>query len=139
MPAKLFPFWWLVPVAPTRGMMGGNSGITDPLADGRSYCPNGPTYGATSNALLMPFSAVLKNFYVELGGAPGAGTSWILTVTVNEVDSALVVTISDTDTTGSDTTHTVSVSPGDRIAIKASKTGSPAAQVALWGFEVEVA
>lgn len=72
-------------------------------------------------------SGTLQNFTVHLQTAPGTGTSWDYTIVKNGVDTALTVHIADTNTTATDSTHTVSVSPGDTLGIHAVPTNTPAA------------
>jgi len=56
---------------------------------------------------------------------PGTGTSTVTyTVMVNGVDSALTVGMLPTASTAQDTTDTVSVSAGDKIVIKLTKSAS---------------
>ena len=64
---------------------------------------------------IISATATMKNAYVEFGTAPGVGNTVTCTLRVNEADTGIVVVVSGTDTTGSDVTHTASVSPGDRI------------------------
>lgn len=67
---------------------------------------------------LFPTVGVLKKFYVELSAAPGAGYSKTFVIRLNGVDQSLSVTISDTATTGNDTTNTVTIAAGDKVTIK---------------------
>lgn len=87
---------------------------------------------ASANSV-MPCSGVLSNLYMGLGTAPGAGTSRIFKVLKNGSATGIEVTISNTNKTGSDTTHTVSYSPGDVISLECSVTGSPASTTILNG------
>lgn len=68
----------------------------------------------------------IRNLRVNLTAAPGSGKSRTFTLLKNDVEQSLTVTISDTATQGSDTAHDVSVSAGDRLAIKAVPTNTPA-------------
>lgn len=111
------------------------------LMDGRYLVPCGypsPSVGEIGATIVMPFSATLKNFYVTLDVAPGAGNSWTLTIRKNQASTALTITISGSDDTGNDTTHTVSVAAGDKISILITATGSPSPSGAQWGFQVSV-
>lgn len=56
------------------------------------------------------------NLRVARSASPGSGNSTTYTLRVNGVDSGLSVVISDPNTFGSDT-HSVAVSPGDRISL----------------------
>jgi hypothetical protein len=65
----------------------------------------------------VPISGTVSNLQVSVGTAPGAGTSHTFSLIVNGVaDSNFTCTIADTNTTCSDTTHSVAVSAGDRLA-----------------------
>lgn len=77
----------------------------------------------------VPIAGTIKNLYVNrYSSAPSSGQSCSYTLMVNGVASALTLTISDTATTGSDTTHSVSVNAGDLISIRCA--GSASAGVA---------
>jgi hypothetical protein len=86
---------------------------------------------ATSSAtnsyrIVCPTAGVLKNLYVNLGTAPGAGTS--RTCTLYKAGSATAITcvISNTSTSASDTTHTVTIAAGDTLEFDFTLSGSPA-------------
>lgn len=66
---------------------------------------------------------------MKLGTAPGAGTSRTFTVRKNGVDTALTLTISNTATTGADTTHSFTVAAGDRVSISSTVSGIPVGSV----------
>jgi len=74
---------------------------------------------------ICPCAGTIKNLYVKLTGAPGAGKSYTFTLCVNGTPSALTCTIADTDTTGSDVTNTVSVSAGGTLSLVVVPSGSP--------------
>ncbi len=73
---------------------------------------------------IMPVARTLQNLRVYLNGSPGAGQSYTVTVRVNGADTAIGCVISDSATTGFDTTDTVTVAAGDRISIKVVTSGS---------------
>ena len=75
-------------------------------------------------------AGTLSKLIVDLDTAPGAGTSRTFTVRINEVDSALAVTISDTNTLSSEDIDTVAVAAGDRIELWHTSAGAVAASVA---------
>lgn len=82
---------------------------------------------ATSYKTIIPNSGTLRNLSFQLTNAPGSGKSWTFTVQKNGSDTGLTVTISDTNTEGSDTTNTVTVAAGDLLAIKSVPSGTPTA------------
>lgn len=71
-------------------------------------------------------TGTFQNWSLKLSAAPGVGNSYTFVVRINGVDSGLTITISDAATSGSDTTHTASISAGDVVTIKRTGTGSPA-------------
>lgn len=76
----------------------------------------------------------LKNFYVNLGTAPGSGNDYTFTLIKNGVPTALTLNISDTNTSNSDTTHAINLSDGDLLSILCSPNSSPASTKIRWGF-----
>ena len=63
----------------------------------------------------------IKNLVVECV-APGVATSLVFTLRLNGADTALTVTVSGTDTTGTDTSNSVTVVAGDRVDWKCVST-----------------
>lgn len=84
---------------------------------------------------VFPMYGQLQNWRVTLNGAPGAGTSFTFEVYVNGAASGMSITIAGTNTTGTDTTHAVVVSPGDLLSVRATKSGATANRTARWGLE----
>lgn len=85
-------------------------------------------FAASSNLDLTsgPTAFTLSDFYVRLETAPGSGTSRTFELAVNEVDTALALTISNTNTEGSDLSNSVSVSAGSILNYHATVSGSVA-------------
>ena len=77
---------------------------------------------------LFPTAGTLKNLYVKLDTAPGAGTS--RTFTYGTVDC----TISNTDTTCNSAADTQAVTAGQKYGLVTTLTGTPAATEAQWGI-----
>lgn len=75
---------------------------------------------------LVGADGTLQNLYLKLGTAPGAGKSYTFAVLINGSASGITITISDTATSGSDTTHTAAVVKGDRVTVKSTPSGTPA-------------
>jgi len=82
----------------------------------------------TDFEVIVPCAGTFSNLYVKLQGTPGAGKSYAFTLLVNGVASALTTTVSDAETTDSDTTHTVSVNAGDTVVISSAPSGTPTAR-----------
>lgn len=64
------------------------------------------------------------------GGAPGAGNSWVFTINISTVASALSCTISNTSTNCSDTGESISVGANDDVTLFQDATGPPSGSVA---------
>lgn len=79
-----------------------------------------------SNATtIIPFNCTISNFYVYLTTPPGIISSYTFTIRKNNFDTSIVVTISNDDILGIDTTNTVSFNSGDIFTIRSSPTNLP--------------
>lgn len=90
----------------------------------------GNIFGATEASVLQLAQAcTIKKFYYSLGTAPGVGTSRTFDIRLNSTSpgSNPSITISDANTTGNDTTNTLTVANGDAVDIRSVPTSSPAA------------
>jgi len=83
-------------------------------------------------------TATIKKIYVVLGSTPGAGKSYVFTLRQNAVDSALVVTLSDSETSDNAAVN-VSVADLDYFSIKSVPSGTPTASLAAISFLVSSA
>ena len=106
--------------------------------------PNGGEAGwygtETYRAQGVSAAGVMKNLYVELSAAPGAGAgdAYTFTLMVNGVASALTCTITQPATSGNDTTHEVALAAGDRISLRATPVSTPSATPsAQWSMMFE--
>lgn len=83
--------------------------------------------GAWSTAAVtqgtIAIACSFSKFAIQLGAAAGGGLVRTFVVQKNGVDSAVILTITDPATTGSDTTHSVSFSAGDLFNVRTSATG----------------
>lgn len=70
------------------------------------------------------------NFVVD--SSPGSGRSWIATVRKNAADTDLTCTITNSNTSCSDLTHSVSVSPGDKVSFQVAPSGNPPSTSSRW-------
>lgn len=89
---------------------------------------------------ILAWDATLRNFYVELSVPPGTGKSRTATIykrtgTVAS-NTGLSVTISGTDTSGSNVGTEVSVLRGDVIYVVWTESGDPAFTNATYGLEM---
>jgi len=81
--------------------------------------------------LLMGVTGTISNLNVLLEAAPDGAATRTFTIRKNGVNTALTVTITGANTTGSDNTNTVSVIPFDLISLLHTRTGTPAAAGAI--------
>lgn len=91
---------------------------------------------------VMPTGGTIKNAYAQLSGAPGAaasGKKYDLTLVKNGTPTSLVVTVSETATTGSDTNgaHAVTVAAGDVLYWQCVPTSTPTARNLTIGAEFD--
>jgi hypothetical protein len=78
------------------------------------------------NQAVTPIAFTLKKLYFAYGyGAPGAGTTKILTARKDSSDTALTATIDSTASWKTDLTHTVDYALGDLIQWKLNVSGTP--------------
>lgn len=87
---------------------------------------------------VMSAAGVISNVHLELGTAPGGTAQWTITLMKNEVATAITFTITGSATTGSDTTHSVTIAAADVLAWKIQNTvGTPASSLFNnWYFEI---
>lgn len=113
---------------------------TSSKSDGNTiYCPVNSIGGYSpteeSEALtIIPAAGTLKKLYVNLDAAPGNSDSIVVTLRKSGSNTALTVTISGSDTTGNDTTHSVAVAAGEDVSISVTATGTPATLKVKFGL-----
>ena len=100
-----------------------SSGVTTFLPPWRGAISGTET---TDMEIIMPVAGTIKNMYVRLDVAPGASENVALTTRIDGVDKSLVVTITNTATSGNDTVNSENVSAGERVTIRAIASGSAA-------------
>lgn len=93
---------------------------TNPLGHGATFDTE------ASQSMIVATGGSFSNLRAVLAAAPGVGKSWTITLRVNGSSSALTVAISGASTDVSDIAHSVSVSPGDVIALQFTPAGTPA-------------
>ena len=99
------------------------SGVTTFLPPWRGAVSGTET---TDMEIIMPVAGTIKNMYVRLDAAPGASENVALTTRIDGVNKSLVVTITNTATSGNDTVNSENVSAGERVTIRAVTSGSAA-------------
>jgi hypothetical protein len=87
---------------------------------------------------VVPGSMTLSSFYLKTDIAPGVGSSYAFTVMKNNSPTTLEIVIADTNTTGTDTIHSVTFAAGDVISLRSTPAGTPATLgVAAWNSLVQ--
>ncbi len=101
----------------------------------------GVTYwftNATNEGMdIVPYAGTFSKLRVAVDTAPGAGKSLTFTLRKNGVNQTLTVAISGTNTTGVDTTHTVSFAAGDRVSLGCVPAGTPTLSLVRWALEFD--
>jgi hypothetical protein len=117
-------------------VIGGSSGIT-----GGSHISSGDFIGMfTGNSSstetdvqnVIPTNGTVGNFFGYVTSAPGGSNSWVFTLRINGVNSAVTCTVSGTARTCFDTTHTIAFSQGDLISIQVTTSNHPSVTSAQW-------
>jgi hypothetical protein len=104
---------------------GSNTTCWGPIT-GELPITNGATY-EPARGTPWSVAGTLSNLRVVRTAAPGTGKACAITVYKNGSATGLTVTITHPATTATDSTHTVSVSPGDTLAIQhVNSGGAPA-------------
>lgn len=86
---------------------------------------------------LIPFNGTLKNLYVTVWGNDLDAGSTVYTLVKNGSDTTLTLTVAfGVTSTSGDTTHTESVSAGDRITLKAVSTGATGMEGFFFSYQV---
>lgn len=95
------------------------------------------TWAATelTQQIICPTGGTISNLYVVADVAPGATKSYAIALVKNGVGSTLSATVSGTNTTGNDTTHTITVAAGDTLSISATPSTVPTVARYVWGLQ----
>lgn len=96
-----------------------------------------PWTATEANTRQIAGNFTAKKLYISLSAAPdnGAGTqSYTLALRNTGTTTSLSVTISETDTTGNNTTSTVNYSRGELMTLICVPVGTPTAVFARWSF-----
>ncbi len=75
------------------------------------------------------------NWSITLPSAPGSGKSFTFTLRVNQADTAAVITISNTATTGTYVATTIALAADDEITIKCVPSGTPTASTPSFAWD----
>lgn len=115
---------------------GGTSNLSTGSMDTASPLAVSNTFGTTTNQrdIMIPTAGTFQDLYVELNGTPGSGKSYAFELYKNATTTGLVATVSGTNTTANDTTHSFTVAAGDTVAMTITPSGTPTARNADWGM-----
>ena len=125
-------------------IVGGYKDLLNNAATEYTWLAGGTVWGTleTEYGQLVSTPGTIDRLIVKLDGVAGAGKTWTFTIMKNGSPTALTCSIGgDTDTEGEDTSHTVSVSAGNRLTLRSTSSGSPTARNATWcfGFSGDIA
>jgi len=99
-------------------------------------CGTGPLNATEANVQqVIPTGGTLSHLYVDANGSPGVGKSYAFTLRKNGIDTALSASIVDNNTSGNDTTDSVSVVAGDLVSMKLVANGTPTARRVRFGLK----
>ena len=112
------------------------------MAPSTSVVNYAPPFGAASSFTtevsshgIIPSSGTVRELHVKVDTAPGAGKSYTIALSQELSATALTCQISDSNTTCNDTSNSISVTAGERLSIKITPSGTPAA--ARMAFNLE--
>lgn len=112
-----------------ESIFGGGTSSSPSNAQFNQFIGMGQSWGSTESpsneATSGPTTWTAQDFRIWLQTAPGAGKSRTFTVRKNRSNSALAVTIANTDTEGVDTSSP-NFTSNDEISLRHTQSGSPA-------------
>lgn len=79
-------------------------------------------------------ACILKKLHILLNGFPGAGNKYDFTIRMAGVDSNVIATVSDTDTTGNSAELEDIVTIDQYVDLQVDPEGTPNVADAYWGF-----
>ncbi len=114
--------------------VGTNGGTTVTLSTRYFPLDGVLTINATEASVqqVMPDTRDLDHWHIKVSAAPGAGHTVTFTLMDNGVATAMVVTISDTNTEGSYTGAAVTISAGHKVSVKVLLSASGTTQAPSW-------
>ena len=88
----------------------------------------GNTATESSTYRMISVAGTISNMNINVSAAPGNAKSFLVTLRLNAADTALTCTVTGAATTTcADTTHSVSVVPGDLVDLTVVPSGTPSA------------
>ena len=80
----------------------------------------------------MQHAGTLANLKIFLSVNPGGGKSWTITVRKNGASTTVTCTVSNPNTTCSDSTHTTAFAAGDLLDVLIVGSGTPVTARMTW-------
>jgi hypothetical protein len=93
----------------------------------------------TKVALPIPVGGSIGGLQVRTNTAPGgsgSSNSYSYTVYVNGAATAVVCSIFEVERSCNDSTHSVTVNPGDRVALRQQAFSGPSSVTVTWSFYI---
>jgi hypothetical protein len=129
--------------SPNVSMILGNSGANLATSGNTYVTVSGKAFDNTSGLNVqgvMPTSGTLKNAIMSTGGAAGTGAGYTATLYKNGSPTSITMTISGASAvSATDSTHSISVSPGDVLYWSVSPSGTPTARALAISLEFDPA
>ena len=95
------------------------------ITSGVRYLYYGTATSSTNEAKTrLARQTIVQKLHARLRVAPGVGNSLVVTVRKNGVATAITCTISDANTSASDTTNSVGFAAGDDISVEINDSGA---------------
>lgn len=91
---------------------------------------------STTNDLPAAIGGTITKARYTLDDTPGAGTSYAVTLRINDTTDALSASIADT-ATAAGTTGSQAITAGDNLTVKVTPSGTPTARRPAWCFTFE--
>lgn len=113
-----------------------STGLSTTATEYRPWGRSSGNASETARYHVVPSAGTFRNLRVKLASALSSG-SWAISLYVNGSASTLTLTADNSGTTFSDTTHSVSVSAGDRVCIQSVPSSPNAAKTAQMSVEYE--
>ena len=114
----------------SQGYYLGTSGVYLPLSGGMTTSSNTNQVTETRRHNIIPTAGDITAVEIRLGAAPTSGKSYTFELIEGFAGSQTVLdswTISDTDTTASESGLSIGVAAGDNLTLKVTDSGNPAA------------
>lgn len=108
--------------------IGGSAAPSTTLTQYEQVLVKGSGYSTTeASRQMLVGPCMLRSMYLNIGTAPSTGKTRVFTLRRNAISSTLVVTISDTATTGNVASQNIGMSLTDLLSLQLVPTGTPAA------------